>query len=206
MTRKTEKLQPIGICDQCLGDIPPDLGNWTSKGLPRLHCSLVCRQTANSRAGNEERTAKLHERVLLGEWVNPATINPPDPANVGAGVRRVRLAEVSEGRWQNPGLTPEARAINSQPHKHDGPLASAIEKLGQGLKVPELTPEEQEAHRAWRREMRAARREESNAWYRDRYRKQQAALTPEQREAQRQKWRAANRRKAQKGSATLDAP
>lgn len=192
-----DKIQPIGICDCCLQPIPPDQGNWTSKGKPRLYCSIQCRNTGNSRAGNEVRTTKLHERVLLGEWVNPATIRPPTPEEQSARSRKGRLREVEEGTWRNPGLTPEAREINSLPHKHTGALASAIEKLKK-MKMADLTPEEQEAYRAHARELRAVRREEANAWYRERYKRQQASMTPEQKEAQREKWREGNRKKARR--------
>ena len=192
-----EKVQAIGICDLCLGEIPPDLGNWTSKGKLRLHCSRECRNTANSRAGNEERIAKVHERVLLGEWVNPATIRPPTPEEQSARARKGRLREVADGSWRNPGLTPEAREINSRPEKHTGVLASAIERIKK-VGMAGLTPGEQEAYRAHARELRAARRDQSNAWYRERYRKRQESMTPEQREAQREKWREGNRRKAER--------
>lgn len=194
-----EKKQAIGICDFCLGDIPPDLGNWTSKGTPRLHCSLVCRQTANSRAGNEERIAKVHVRVLLGEWQNPMHLRPPTPEEQSARSRKGRLREVADGTWRNPGLTDEAREINSRPHKHSGALASAIEKLKK-MGMANLTPEEQEAYRAHARDLRAARKDESNAKRNAWYRKRQASMTPEQREAQREKWREGNRRKAERKS------
>lgn len=149
------KVQPTGICDYCLGPIPQ--GEWYKVHPPhdpRLYCSIDCRNAANSRAGSAGRKEKARNRVAVGDWVNPATINPPQKENVAAGVRRARLREVAEGRWRNPGLTPEAREINSQPHKHSGALASAIEKLKSGLHIADLTEEEKEAHRAYRRSLR----------------------------------------------------
>lgn len=178
-----EKIQAIGICDFCLGQIPPDLGNWTSKGTPRLHCSLVCRQTANSRIGNPIRVEKIRQAIQRGEWIRPDTITKPDPANISAGVSNARKAEVAAETWRNPGLTDEARAINSMPHKHSGPLASAIEKLGAGSRMADLTTDEQEHYRAWRRQLRRNRRSEANQSSRKRYQQRQAQLTLEQKEA-----------------------
>jgi len=192
------KLQPIGICDLCLQPIPPHLGNYTSKGTPRLHCSRECRNTANSRTGAPIRSQKILKRIERGEWSNPAELHPPDPQAVSEGIRRARLREVQEGRWRNPGLTPEAREINSRPHKHSGPLAEAIERFKAGARTADLTPEQQEAHRAYRRQLAAARREEINAWHRERYARIQANLTEEERKAQSEKWRQANRARAEK--------
>lgn len=170
MLERDTKTAPLGICDLCGG---PIANPYTSKGKPRLYCSRDCRNTANSRAGSLERGRKVRERIASGEWVNPATINPPDPAKIGTGVRRVRLREVAEGRWRNPGLTPEARAKNSEPHIHSGALADAIEKLRRG-KMADLTPEEAEAYRAHARERRR------QLWQ---------SKTEEEREEMRRKWR-----------------
>lgn len=200
-TSAVEKIQPIGICDLCLQPIPPHLGNYTSKGSPRLHCSRECRNTANSRAGAPIKSQKTLERMQRGEWANPAELNPPDPQAVAEGIRKARRREVQEGRWRNPGLTPEAREINSQPHKHSGPLAEAIERLNAGASTNDLTPEQQEAHRAYRRQLEAARREEINAWHRERYARRQASMTEAEREAQREKWRQGNRARAERTQA-----
>ena len=191
------KTQPLGTCDHCLGPIPPDLGPYTSKGRPRLYCSIDCRNTGNSRAGAGIRSEKAKARVKRGEWTNPASITPPDPANIGAGVSRARRAEVEAGTWRNPALTDEAREKLSRPRKHgDDPiLHSAIEKLKQGMKVSDLTDEEAEAHRAYQRALRTARREEANAYQRRYYRRRQAAMSEAEKEAQRAKWRAANKRR-----------
>ena len=161
------KTQPPGVCDHCFGPIPPN--QWYTRRGPRLYCSVDCRNTANSRAGAAERGRKAKDRVQSGTWQNPAQLNPPDPANLSAGARRLRLREVAEGRWRNPGLTPEARAINSQPHKHTGLLASAIEKLDAGQTMTDLTPAEAEAYRAYRRQLRVAHRDAANAYQRHRY-------------------------------------
>lgn len=176
----TAKQQPTGICDHCLGMIQP--GQWyTSKGSPRLYCSIDCRNTANSRAGNPVRVAKMVERVREGTWRNPAKLRPPTGAEQAERARKGRKREIAEGRWRNPGLTPEAREINSRPHKYSGALASAIEKLGAGMRVSDLTPEEQEAHRAYRREQQRAL---SKTW------------DDSKREILRAKWREQKRKKS----------
>jgi len=162
------KTQPLGICDLCLGPIR----DWyTSKGRPRLYCSVDCRNTGNSRAGATIRSEKACERVRMGQWVNPALIHPPTPENIGAGVKQARLREVEAGAWRNPALDDEAREKLSRPRKHSGVLHSAIEKLSRRLSVSELTPEEQEAHRLYRRELRIARRDDVNRLARERYRR-----------------------------------
>ena len=175
-----EKVQPIGVCDLCLQPIPADIGAWTSKGRPRLHCSRECRNTANSRTGAPLRAVAMQAHVQAGEWQNPHLLHPPTPAEQAARARLGRQREVQAGRWRNPGKTPEARAINSQPEKHSGDLAAAIERLKAGARVADLAPEQQAAHRAYRRELAAARR---------------SALTETERAAQRAKWRAAYRRR-----------
>lgn len=192
-----EKKSPIGICDLC-GD--PIADPYTTKGKPRLYCSAQCRNTANSRAGARERSRKAKQRVATGAWQNPHHLNPPTPEEQARRARLGRKREVEAGAWRNPALSDGARKKLSQPRKHDDNpiLHSALEKLRQGLSVTELTPGEQEAHRTYRRELRSQRRSEANAYAREYYRKRQAAMTPEQREAQREKWRKANRRKAQK--------
>ena len=183
------KTQPLGICDLCLGKIPASLGDYTTKGTPRLHCSRQCMSTANSRAGAPIRSKKAKARVASGQWTNPAELNPPDPANVAAGVSRARKREVEEGRWRNPALSGEARAKLSRPRKHSGPLHRAIEKLKQGLTMADLTDEEAEAYRANARKRRAARRDEANAYHRRRYREQRAAQSDAERAAQNERWR-----------------
>lgn len=167
------KTAPLGVCDLC-GD-PISAEDWyTSKGAPRRYCSIDCRNTANSRAGAHIIGAKTRQRIARGEWQNPAVLHPPSAAAIGAASRITRRREVAEGRWRNPGLTPEARAINSRPHKHTGALASAIERLRHGH-VADLTPEEAEAHRAYRRTQGAAWR---------------AGFTADQRSHWRSRWRA----------------
>lgn len=188
-----DKTQPIGTCDHCLGPIPP--GQWRTRRGPRLYCSLECRNTANSRAGNPVRVQKLRQAVQTGTWQNPAKLRPPTPEEQSARSRKGRLREVAEGRWRNPALTPAARAKLSRPRKHSGPLASAIERLKTGVSMSGLTIEEADAYRSYARQRRAARRDAANAYHRQRYHIRQSALTDEQRQAQRQRWRAANRRR-----------
>lgn len=154
-----DKIQPIGVCDHCLGPIDPR--QWyTSKRKPRLYCSITCKNTAISRAYaapvNRER---MLAQIRDGSWVNPQ-VAPPSPAEQSRRARLGRLREVAAGTWRNPGLTPEARAVNTLPHKHTGDLASAIEKLKAGAHVSDLTPAEADAHRAYRRALVAARRKE----------------------------------------------
>ena len=208
-----KKAQPLGICDLCRGKIPPN--RWyTSQGQPRQHCSRTCRNpagglcsTANSRAGADIRSQKARQRVARGEWNNPAKLNPPSSAEQARRARLGRKREVAEGRWRNLALSKEAREKLSRPRKHgdDSVLHSAIEKLRQGAKVADLTAEEAEAHRAYRRKLRAARRDEINAAARRRYHEQQAQMSEEARAAQRAKWRAANRRRKQrKEKASVD--
>lgn len=98
------KTAPLGICDLCGSPIDDP---YTSKGKPRRYCSRDCRNTGNSRAGNPERIRKQRERIARGVPkgvpVNPATINPPDKAKIGASVRLVRQREVEEGALAQSG-------------------------------------------------------------------------------------------------------
>ena len=83
---KPEKVAPVGTCDYCGKGIP--VGEWwTSKGRPRLHCSLECRQAANSRK-MENRAEWMRERIECGDWVNPATINKPTSETISKNSRR----------------------------------------------------------------------------------------------------------------------
>ena len=147
------------------------LGLYTSKRKRRRFCSRDCRNTANSRTGNEVRTKKLMQRIEAGDWQNPAALNPPNPVNISKGVRRVRRQEVAKGRWRNPALTPEARKKLSRPRKHKGVLHNAIEKLKQGLKMDDLTAEEAESYRTYRRKIYADNRTEYQRKWRESYRK-----------------------------------
>jgi hypothetical protein len=105
------------------------------------------------------------------------------------------LREIAEGRWRNPALSLEAREKLSRPRKHgDNPvLHRAIERLRQGAKVADLTPEEREAHRIHRATLREARRDEYNAWRRDYYRRCMA--DPESRARLREKWQRQNQQR-----------
>lgn len=168
------KSAPLGVCDLCGGPIPPHLGPYTKHGQPRRYCSRDCRNTANSRAGNPARVAKLRRAVERGEWQNPATIHPPDPEEQARRARLGRLREVEAGTWRNPALDDAAREKLSRPRKHSGPLHQAIEKMGRGLKMGQLTPDEQIAYRAYNRERRARWME---------------SKTAEERQEMRRKWR-----------------
>ena len=164
----TEKKRTLGICDHC-GEEMPRWRRYTSKGKPRLYCSRKCRNTANSRAGAKVRSRKIRQRMARGEWVNPVEIRPPTPEEQAERARKGRKREVAERRWRNPALSDEARRKLSRPRKHFGILHQALEKLRYGS-VADLTEEEAEAHRAYRRKLRRARRDEVNAWYRRWYR------------------------------------
>jgi hypothetical protein len=193
------KVEPLGICDHCLGTIPADMGWYTSKGKPRLYCGRDCRNAANSQAGAVARSRKAKERVQRGEWQNPHHLNPPTPEEQGRRASLGRKREVEAGTWRNPADSPEAREKLSRPRKHDDNpvLHRALEKLKSGT-VADLTDEEAEAHRVYRRTLVAARRAELNARARERYHEQQETLTEEAREAQRARWREANRRRAKR--------
>jgi len=99
------------------------------------------------------RRIKALARVAAGQWTNPASIRKPARENVSLGVSRSKKLAVREGRWKNPALTPEARLKLSRPRKHSGALADAMEKLGRGLKMADLTEEERLAYHAYRREL-----------------------------------------------------
>ncbi len=189
------KQQELGICDNCLSEIPRD--EWyTSKGKPRLYCGIDCRNTGNSRAGAPIRSKKAKQRVARGEWQNPAKLNPPTPEEQARRSRLGRQREVQAGTWRNPALSDEAKEKLSRPRKHDPALHVVLEKMKQGQRLADLTPEEKELHRTYRRDLRQARRKEVNAWYRNWYRQQQASLSDEEREAQRARWREQNRRRS----------
>ncbi len=105
------KTQPLGICDLCGGPIPA--GEWyTSKGRPRLHCSLECKQAANSRVGAEERSKKAKRRVAGGTWFNPRSHMTPEQIHAvqSRASRKARLGEIERGKWRNPALSDDARA------------------------------------------------------------------------------------------------
>lgn len=107
-----DKTAPIGTCDHCGGPIPP--GEWYTRRGPRRYCCIDCKNTANSRNGNPARVAKLHEAVADGRWVNPRANMTTEEISAlqSESSRKGRLREVAEGRWRNPGLSDEARAIN----------------------------------------------------------------------------------------------
>ena len=70
--------------------------------------------------------------------------------------------------------------------------------MGKIRKGVELTEEEREVYRVYRQRLRTERKDEVNAAARQAYRRRQAAMTPEQREAQRQKWHDENKRRAKR--------
>lgn len=167
----TDKGQPVGICDYCLGPIPP--GEWYTRRGPRLYCSIDCRNTANARAGAAIISRKNKERIAAGTWRNPAELRPPTPEEQAHRARLGRLREVAAGRWRNPALDPAARAKLSRPRKHTGELASAIDKLNRGT-MADLTEGERAAYHNYRKRQRATLA---------------ARMTPAQRDHRRAQWR-----------------
>ena len=188
-----EKKAPLGICDLCNEPFPTGVSVYTTKGQPRLYCSHTCRNTANSRAGAPIRSEKTRERIQRGEWRNPAESFTDEElyeyARRGGRVRaRQHREALAEGTWQNPANAPGAREKLSRPRRHadDPVLHSAIEKLGAGLRIADLTLEEAEAHRRYRRELRAGQGEYRRAYERGKYRQRMA--TAEGHEKERQRW------------------
>jgi hypothetical protein len=153
------KVKPVGICDFCGGPIKPD--EWYHRRGPRQYCSIECRNAGNSHAGEPVRYAKLMNRVVAGRWINPRSLMTQEQISAvqSRASRTARLHEVAEGRWKNPALADEAREKLSRPRKHSGPSADAIDKLERGISLRDLTQEEREAHRAYRRELRRQSRE-----------------------------------------------
>lgn len=166
-----EKIKPIGICDVC-GATMPHQDWYTTKGTPRLHCSLECKQAGNSRVGNTKRILKIKKRIAAGLWKNPASDMTAEQisANNSRTSKTARLREVAAGRWRNPALSAAAKRKLSRPRKHRGALHRAIEKLRRG-NMSQLTEAEKKAHRAWRKKMRDVRRDEINRMARERYAK-----------------------------------
>lgn len=151
MSPMSEKTEPIGICDLCTGEIPPE--RWYTRRGPRRYCSRECRNTGNSRAGNPARIRKAKQRVADGTWFNPT--QPATPEEQGRRARLGRLREVAEGRWRNPALTEEAREKLSRPRVHSGALHRAMEKLEAGKGgMATLRPGERAAYLAYRQDMR----------------------------------------------------
>jgi len=182
------------LCELCGGSVDEfGLGFYTTKGTPRRFCSIDCRQTRNSRVGAPIRAEKARERVRRGEWQNPAESLTAEEvheyARRGAAVRAQQHRQaLAEGTWQNPADAPGAREKLSQPRRHgDNPvLHRAIERLTQGASVADLTEAEAEAHRAWRRELRATDPERSRRYARESYRRRMA--TEEGRTRARTQW------------------
>jgi hypothetical protein len=172
------KFEPIGICDFCRQPIKI---NWyTKRRTPRLHCCIVCRQTSNTLKGMEKRLEKVKARIAAGTWVNPSSGFTPEQrrryAKLGSVAAGAKFKEeVAAGQWRNPALSTEARRKLSRPRTIKNKiLHSAISKLTLGLKVADLTPQEAESHRVYRRNKSRALR---------------ASWTPEELDKQRAKWR-----------------
>lgn len=154
-------MQPLGICDYCLQPINIDW--YTSHGQPRQYCCRDCRNTANSRAGAAVRGEQTRERVRDGTWFNPSSVLTPEQlleaAKLGGAASGAKFREqVNNGVWRNPALSEPARAKLSRPRTiNDAVLHSAVSKLTQGLSVSDLTPDEAETYRAYRRRLKTKR-------------------------------------------------
>lgn len=166
-----------------------------------MYCGRDCRNAGNSRTGAHIRSEKAKRRVERGEWQNPHHLNPPSASEQARRASLGRQREVAAGTWRNPALSDEAREKLSRPRVHgDNPvLHRAIEKLRNG-RMADLTEEEANEFRAYQQRLRDARRDEINAGYRRRYQERQAAMTDEEREVQRAKWREANRRRKKRNN------
>lgn len=113
----------------------------------------------------------MMEHIKKGEWKNPAKLRPPTPAEQANRARNARLREVAQGKWSNPALAVSARHKLSRARKHLPLLHGVLEKFRQGVKILDLTNEEQKAYREYRRQLRLANREEVNRKARERYKK-----------------------------------
>ncbi len=190
-----DKQQPIGICDHCLQPMPRKM--WYTRRGPRLYCGVDCKNTANSRNSKAIRAAKARERVARGEWQNPHFLNPPTPEEQARRSHLARKREVERGTWRNPALSAAARAKLSRPRKHNDLVHRALEKLRIGT-MADLTDEERDAYREYRRQLRLRRRNDLNRQARERYHHRIDHLTTEERDALRAQWRRANQRRSAK--------
>jgi DNA-binding XRE family transcriptional regulator len=199
-----DKIKPLGVCDLCGERFPSGVSLYTSKGTPRLFCSLECRNTANSRAGAPIRSRKMHERIQRGEWQNPAESMTEEDrreyARRGGQVRAKQHREaLAAGTWQNPANAPGAREKLSRPRRHgDNPLLhSAMKKLDSGLRMADLTLEEAAEYRRYRGRLRDKRRRQWRAYYRRRYRLRMS--TKKGRAAESAKWQHQRERERERG-------
>jgi ribosome-binding protein aMBF1 (putative translation factor) len=155
------------LCELCGEDVDQHgLGYYTSKGKPRRFCSILCRNTANSREGAPIRAAIQQQRVKAGLWQNPGDFVTDEErrefARMGGAVRAEQHQEaLDEGTWENPADAPGAREKLSRPRKHgDNPdLHRALEKLKAGGSVTDLTEAEAAAHRKYKRKVERRRRQ-----------------------------------------------
>lgn len=192
-----DKTNPIGICDYCGEAI---LDSWyTTAGTPRLYCCDHCKGKGISRVTRFAISRKAKERVANGTWVNPAVVNPPSPVRIGEGVRRAALRKVAEDEAADPALAHAARRVLAIRQRKDATLRRALDKVERRVPTADLTPAELDAYAAYRAELDTARREYHLTWKRAWYQAQRAALTDDEREAQRARWREATQRKRVKG-------
>jgi len=73
MKNKTNKIEPLGICDLCKQPFPEGVGlYYLDRHIPRRYCNRQCVATANSRAGNPIKKQKMKGR-LINTRITPAS-------------------------------------------------------------------------------------------------------------------------------------
>ena len=142
---------------------------YTTRGTPRLHCSVECRNRANAKKSAPAQRQRQLRRVHAGMWLNPNPVTQEAATEdqiahwrrrVGEAASRTRRREIKEGRWRNPALDAGAREKLGRPRTlGDNPaLHQALKKKRRGTLTKDLTQEERDAVRAYYRERRASRR------------------------------------------------
>lgn len=67
----TEKRLPVGICDYCEEPFPSGVPQYTTRGAPRLRCSVECRNRANAKKSVPAQRQRQLRRVHASTWVDP---------------------------------------------------------------------------------------------------------------------------------------
>lgn len=157
------KVQPIGVCDLCGGPIPHDMW-YTREHKPRLHCSLLCRNTANGRIKAKQRGQALRDRYHAGTWT-PHILTLP-------GDERRRIGRTSAAA--SVAARNARRAAHLSQHPEDAPVSSAWRKL---YRRQPLAPHERAATNTYFRTWRAQRLATGAPNERLRAAREQAGLT-----------------------------
>ncbi len=138
------KVLPVGICDLCRGEIPTDMW-YTRAGKPRLHCSRLCRNTANARIKARERGQELRQRYHAGTWRPYLAVVTPEQLHqmaVGAGTA-----------WA--AVRPAHTAAYLLRHPEDTAITAVWRKRYRG---EPLSPQDCDALLLYRRERKCAQR------------------------------------------------